>query len=275
MTKLSIDGARKDCWNLDPDDVVVVTREMVEDDPDLAQFYDKRADLPPQEDLVQSIMLFGVKQTILIKKMAESVYVVDGRQRTKACREANERLRKLGQPEKKVPAILQIGSESDVVESMILTNEHRLEDGIMAKAEKASRYIASGRTPKETAVLFGVKPATIKHWLSLLDLTPSVRKAVDAGQIAASAAAKLVSLPSAEQKEALAEALAAPDAPKPTGKKLTALARSARAKATGQRPRTVRTRGEIEQAVKLVKGKIAEKVLLWVLGGEIDWDDLG
>jgi len=35
MTKLNIEGARKDCWNLDPDDVIVVTKEMVEEDSDL------------------------------------------------------------------------------------------------------------------------------------------------------------------------------------------------------------------------------------------------
>jgi len=220
---------------------------------------------------VQSIMLFGVKQTIIIKKQAERVYVVDGRQRTLACREANARCRKLGQPVKKIPAILQIGSEADVVESMILTNEHRLAESLMAKAEKAARYIASGRTPSEAAILFGVKLTTINQWTKLLDLTPSVRKAVDAGQVSASAAAKLVSLPAADQKKALAEAL---EGGASSEKKLGALARSARTKATGKKPRLMRTQSEVKQALEIVENSKYAPVLHWVLGREIDWDSL-
>lgn len=268
MTKLAIEGTRKDCWNLDPDDVIVVTTEMLREDPDLSQFFDRRADLPPQEDLVQSIMLFGVKQTIIIKKEAELVYVVDGRQRVLACREANARLRKLGQPEKRVPAILQVGSEADVVESMILTNEHRLDDTTMAKAEKAARYIASGRTEKEAAVLFGVAVPTVKAWLKLLDLSAPVRRAVDEGKIAASAAARLASLPRDEQKAALSEALEGEE--KVSGGKVAAVARSAKAKATGKRQQSLRRKAEIEAALENATG-VAAAVLRWVLGGNDDW----
>lgn len=271
MAKLNIEGARKDCWNLNPDDVVVVTKEMMSEDPDLAAFYDPRADLPPQEDLVQSIMLFGVRQTILIKKEADRVYVVDGRQRVIACREANARLRKVGQPEKRVPAILQIGSEGDVVESMILTNEHRLADSVMAKAEKAARFISAGRSISQTAVLFGVGEPTIKIWLKLLELAAPVRRAVDEGKIAASAAAKLHKMSKEEQKEALAEALESTE--KPTNSKTTALARSARAK-TGKKTRGIRTKGEVEQALELASGKLAKRILRWVLGEDIDWEEI-
>jgi hypothetical protein len=85
-----------DIYYFDPDDVVLVTDES-------SPLYDERVHLPVKEELVINMMYApdgevpqGVLKVCVGRRNPETgkVEITDGRQRAKACREANRRLKK-------------------------------------------------------------------------------------------------------------------------------------------------------------------------------------
>ena len=82
---------KTDLLLFDPDTLVIVEDEG-------SALRDDRAKLPYDERLVLSMMVRGVLQPVIVRKNPETdrTEVVDGRQRVKACREANKRLKKEG-----------------------------------------------------------------------------------------------------------------------------------------------------------------------------------
>ena len=79
MGKSAIDAPRVNAFSLDPDEVVLVT------DPKHVLF-DKRALLPPDEQLVKSIMAKGVLTPIHVFRDGDKVLVINGRRRVTAAR---------------------------------------------------------------------------------------------------------------------------------------------------------------------------------------------
>lgn len=203
-TKQAIPGKRSNLFRVDPSDLTIVGLDTEHGEGD-HPLWDPRVELPVEEGLVRNVMVYGVIDPIKVRKEGEEIIVVDGRQRLRAAREANERLAAEGKEELLVPVVVKRGDDAFMFGVMVSANENRQDDDILAKANKASRMLAMGKDNKEVAIAFGVTEQAVRNWLAMLELHPEVIEKVKNGSIAASAAAKLAPLGRDEQVEALAE----------------------------------------------------------------------
>lgn len=234
MPKASRDAlkakGKTDVYYFDPADVVLVENEK-------SVLYDERVKNDFRESLVLNMMYApdsdgppqGVLKVLLGRRNPETgkVEIIDGRQRTKAAREANKRLKKQGAEPIRLPVLLRRASSDQRVMAMLISsNEHATEDSPLAKARKAQRYIDLGRDEKEVAALFGISPATVKNLLALLEAPAAVRSAVESGKISVSDGYRLARLEPAEAKGKVAELVE--KAPRVPGKKRSKNASKAR-----------------------------------------------
>lgn len=219
-----------DVPTFDPDDVVLV-------DDKASALYDERVDNDYKESLVLNIMFApeGVPQGIIEplsgrrNRETGKIEIIDGRQRTKAAREANRRLKKQGLEPIRLPVWIKRASDQSAMGMLISANEHRTEDSAENRAKKIQRYIALGRDEKEVAVLLGVSESTVKNLLRLLDAPAAVRNAEAAGKISTSDSYKLAREAKTDPEQAkkmLAELLE--KAPRTPGKKRSKNAKKAR-----------------------------------------------
>jgi len=203
----------------------------------------------------------GVLEPILVRRNQETgdVEVVDGRQRVKAAREANKRLKKQGLELIRVPAMPQRASDHKAMGMLISANEHRQDDTPLGRAKKAQRYLDLGRSEAEVAALFGISTASVKNMLSLLDAPAAVRSAVESGKITTSAGYKLAKLEPAEARKKVDELIE--KAPRTPGKKRSKNAKKAREIVNG---------GASNGASKKFEKEIAEMIASWIEKG---WND--
>lgn len=202
----------------DPKEICIVGLDEPFVDVDSShELYDPRKDLPVDENFVEDIALNGVIHPISVTKIGDSVVVVDGRQRLKAVRTVNERLKEKGYDDLLLiqATVVQHTGTADMLGRLISANSHHQADSIMEKARKAARLLNLGRSEQEVAVRSNVTKQTIDNWLKLLRCIPAVQNAVDTGKISASAAAELADLPPDEQMEMLQKLL------EESGKKIT------------------------------------------------------
>lgn len=266
MAKQAIEGTRLNAFGLDPDEVVIVGLDDGEG-PD-HPLYDERVALPLDEALVRNIMVFGVIEPIVVRKNGTFVEVVDGRQRVRAAREANARLREQGSEPLAVPAVVKRGDSGQIM-GIMLSTFLRQDDTPIAKAQKVARYLDTGKSEAEAALVYGVSAQTIRNWMALLELAPAVQAAVTAGQIGAVAALELRDLPHREQ-ESKVETIIANGASASAGE----MRRQRKARAD-------KSEGDAERAKvvsRIVLRKVAESdkfdslpdearaLLLWILG---------
>jgi len=261
MPKASRDAlnakGKTDVYLFDPDDVVLVTDEG-------SALYDERVDNDYKESLVLNMLHapdgvpLGVIKNLVGRRNSETgkVEIIDGRQRTKAAREANKRLKKAGLEPIRLPVQLRKANDQRAMSMLISANEHSTEDSLLNKAKKAQRYIDLGRDEKEVATLFGVSEATVKNMLRLLDAPAAIRNAADAGKITASDAYKLAREEPDEAKKKLGKLLE--HAPRTPGKKRSKNAKKAREIVNG-----VRSETKSEDAV-------AKTIASWI---ENNWND--
>lgn len=232
MPKASRDAlqakGKTDVFFLDPEKV-----KLVEDEK--ALLYDERVKAPVDEDLVVNIMYApdgktpqGVLEPILARRNPETgdVECIDGRNRVRANREANKRLKKMGLPQVWIPTLLKRADDSRLFAMLVSSNEHRTDDSPMNRAKKAQRFIDLGHGEKEVAVLLGTSEATVKNLLRLLDAPAVVRNAVDAGKITTSDGYKLAREEPEVAKKKLAKLME--HAPRVPGKKRSPNAKKAR-----------------------------------------------
>lgn len=221
----------------------------------------RRVALPVMEELVLNIMVLGVLEPVLIAKDPETgkVVVVDGRQRVKAAREANKRLKKQGSPLVKVPCIMKKAAPGRLA-GMMAGTTIRQDETPLGRAENMAKMRDLGTPEEEIAVFYGVSLPTVKNHLSLLVASAPVRNAVEAGKIGTTAAYKLAKLEPEEQKKRLAEAIEAAEGA--TTKREKSRARN---KAVDSGPK-MRRRGEIEELLASADNGLVKSVLKWVLG---------
>jgi ParB family chromosome partitioning protein len=203
MGKATFDAPRVNAFRFDPEDL-----ELVVDHHD--SLYDSRVELPVDEALVLNIMACGVITPVVVTKRDDHAVVVDGRQRVKAAREANRRLRERGLEPVLVTAVTRVGEEADLFGMLIASNEHRQDDSVLGRARKCARFITMGRSEKDAANRFGVGTQTIRLWLEMLSgCTPDVLAEVEAGRLSASAAIQMSKLSRDRQDAMMQEARAA------------------------------------------------------------------
>jgi ParB family transcriptional regulator, chromosome partitioning protein len=167
--------------------------------------YDPRVELEPDESVIRSIMFKGVIEPVIVWKDPETgdVCVVDGRQRVKANREANKRLKKQGEKPKLIKAIVQRDNHKGLIGVMVMANEGRTEVTPLGRAAMAQRLLGAGYNEDELATILHCSQAAAKNYLALLDCSAPVRNAIQAGQIPATQAYKLSKLDVGEQKKTI------------------------------------------------------------------------
>lgn len=195
----------QDLHYLDPNDLVIVGIDTKHKSPKDHHLFDERIKLPLDDNMVKNIMVYGVQQTVICQMDGDELIVVDGRQRVRWAREANKRLAAEGKEPYAVPIRVKKGSEATMFGVMVSLNEIRQDDELLLKADKAVRMQDMGKSTEEIAITFGVTTQAIDMWLKLADASTPVREAVQNGQIAATAAAKLAELSRDKQKKALKE----------------------------------------------------------------------
>ncbi len=187
---------RTDCFWYNPESLVIVSDKT---DP----LYDPRVELPVNDDLVQNILYKqqGVLEPVLIVKDGKQRVVVDGRQRVRAACRANEILKSKGIGALQIPCVFKRGDSADLFAMSISTNEQRVEDNPLEKAEKLKRLLNQGFEYSEAATIFGVTVETIKRWEKLIGLEPDVKDDIRDGKLSASAASKLAEKSRVEQRQ--------------------------------------------------------------------------
>lgn len=222
-------AARGQVFYVHPNRVTIIGRDT-EHRAGEHPLFDERAHRSPDEARVRNIRVYGVKHAVTVRKNGthatgkfkgeDVLEVIDGRGRAIDCREAYTLAEKAGEE----PPLLKIEflreDEDTQVGVMISLNELRNGDTPMAKAKKAGRIIGMGRSIADVATMFGVTEMGVRQWLALLDLAKPVQKAVERGDIAASAATQLGKLSHEEQEAKLSELIAtAPKGKRPTAQK--------------------------------------------------------
>lgn len=261
MGKDALNAKTRKYFFMDPIELTLVTDKA-------HPLYDPRVEREPEERLVRNIISYGVKNPILVRKNGDKVEVVAGRQRTKAAIEANKRLERDGFEKILVPVIPARGDDKSMVGVMILENELRQDDNPFEKANKALNLYNAGWGEDELATVFGVTEQTIGNWLRLHDLSDSVKDAVQAGDLSASAAGELAHLDREEQDKQLEEL-------QTDGEKLTAAkVRNAVQEKDGKPPVKLRPKREIMKIMEVVQSRDDERsqafleCLQWLMGGE-------
>lgn len=189
---------RGDLLFFDPDTLVLV------EDPS-HPLYDERVHLPVPEWLIESVMEVGVLEPIGVRKNGvreDNTPIVEvsyGRQRTKAAREANKRLRAQGKELVRIPAVVKRGDAADLFGMSITENQARQADPPMVLARKMQRYLDMGRDMTQTARTFCMTKQTVKVHLKLLELHPELQKMIDSGKLSINVAKKLVVFPQEQQ----------------------------------------------------------------------------
>lgn len=193
------DASRTNTWLMEPDRFTLV------DDPS-HPLYDPRVHNPVSNELVESIMTYGVIEPVIVKKNGEEIEIVDGRQRVKATLEANRRYQADGMDTRiKVPFMQRKDDDNRLYGITIAANEIRTQDPPLVKAEKAQRALGYGKTEREVAIDFGVTLQELKRLIGLLNLCPEAKEALKDGSLSATAASKLTPLSRTEQKKRLEE----------------------------------------------------------------------
>lgn len=192
---------RSDLLYFDPDDLVLVTDKS-------HPLYDERVSLPLDESMVKNIMVKGVIEPVTVRKNGEAdgkpiVEIVFGRQRVKNAREANRRLTAEGKQPIRVPGVFKRGDDGDLFGLMISENEIRKDDSPVNRAKKIQRYLDMGRSVEDAAVTFGLEVQSVKNILGILDCADDVQKAMEQGQVPASAAKEFAKMPRERQEETL------------------------------------------------------------------------
>jgi ParB family transcriptional regulator, chromosome partitioning protein len=187
----------------DPDKIKLVTDKK-------HPLYDPRVEFEPDESLIRSIMFKGVVEPVIVWKDPETgdVCAVDGRQRVKANREANKRLKKQGEKPKLIKAVVQRGDHKSLMGVMVMANEGRTDVTPLGRAAMARRLLEAGYNEDELATILHCSATAAKNYLALLDCSAPVRNAIQAGQIPATQAYKISRLDVAEQKKTVEKMIA-------------------------------------------------------------------
>lgn len=177
-----------------PDAFIIIGWDT--EDGDLHELYDERASWPVDPGLVSDILVNGVLQPVHVRASGGKMFVMDGRQRVKAAREAASR----AAVEILVPYIVVDGADAiDAMGIMISLNEHRQEDDPLIRASKAARMKRFGATLDRIAIHFGVSKSAVKQWFKVLNGCNELHAMMREKRIGMAAAYEVAKYPREEQ----------------------------------------------------------------------------
>ena len=165
--------------------------------------FDERVFIPIDTNLVKNITVYGIQQPVLARQEAGKYYVVDGRQRVRAAREAVKAQGSAGEFQVKVPVRVLKADDRRVSGIMISANEHRQGDEVLSKAFKAVRLMDLVGDINTVSIAFGRSEAQIRNWFTLAEADSSLHSAIRLGTVGASAAIEIARLPREEQVKAV------------------------------------------------------------------------
>jgi len=202
MSKKTVLGASRDVGGsviaVDPDVPVIIGYDTKHKQGEHPQ-WQHRASLPVDESLVQYMMAHGFPGIITVQKDGPNIIVVIGRQRVKAAREANNRLKEMGRPGIRVLCQTRKGTDAQLIASTISENAIKVKYGAMDQAYDAQNYINYGASDEDAARALGKTVPYTKKILTLLDLHPKVQQAIRDEAISAFAGFELTRLTRDEQ----------------------------------------------------------------------------
>jgi ParB family chromosome partitioning protein len=271
MAKQALPGAKRlNGFAMDPEALTIVGLDT-KDGPE-HPLYDERVKKPLLEGLVLNIMKYGVLEHVLVRKNGDQIEVLAGRRRVRHAREANKRLLAEGAVPVLVPCTVKRPKDAEALGILISENENREGDSPVVRAHKAQRLVDYGQSETEIAVTFGLTTQGVKNLLQVLELSPKVQKAIEAGSISYTAATELRDLTHNDQDVKLDELIASGATTVAEAKRQ----RTARKKgnggdagARGARPgvSTLRKVAENEEFVNELSPD-AKALLAWMLGDE-------
>jgi ParB family transcriptional regulator, chromosome partitioning protein len=234
--------ARDNLWSIDPMEIGIVGGKCLPEEEQgprdtevdkTHDLWDKRLKIALTEEFVASIYSRGVLEPVLIVKIGDHPFVSAGRRRVRAARRANIARKKAGEPLLMVSCKMRRSTGVVLKEEAIIENEHRLNDDVPTKIEKAMDLLDKGVSEEKVGEIFGVGPNIVRGWKAYQDCaTDEVKAAVNAGRLSAHAAATLAKLAEPdEQRAKLAELITSGE--KVTARKIQTAAKVARGEATG------------------------------------------
>lgn len=199
--------SRGQTFDYDPDDVTLVT------DPS-HPLYDPSVHAPPSQKLVDSVVAYGIKEPIVIRRNGTDkdgraiIEVVDGRDRVKAGRLAKKLLVAAGKPSILIRAVLEKGlRDADAETVMVICNEHRRIEDVVTRAEKLKRYLAHGHNEQQARLAFGMRGYGFKVLMEVMEMGQAVQEALREKKITMEIARTLACLPESKQAKALEDTL--------------------------------------------------------------------
>lgn len=171
-------------------------------------------------ELVHSLREIGLLQPIVVRPNAQGYEIVAGERRWRAAQEAGWST---------IPALVRETADEDLLRDALLENLHRVQLNPLEEAAAYQQLLSDfDVTQEDLADRLGRSRPHLSNTLRLLKLPPAVQRRVAAGVLSAGHARALLSLPTEEQMEVLAnrivaeglsvrttEELVASDVPKP------------------------------------------------------------
>jgi ParB family chromosome partitioning protein len=174
--------------------------------------YDPRVEWPVNEKLVcNMVRTKRVRVPLHVRENGKKEdgtinwEVVEGRQRVKACIEANRRLVEAGEDPIEVMILTEKGDEDKLLADVVISlNEHRVGNTPMYRAKMVLRLEEKGYSKADIAdIMGGVTTQTIDGLLNLFKLSKKWQNAVDSGQVTIDLSKSVINMPREEQDEAL------------------------------------------------------------------------
>lgn len=149
-------------------------------------------------ELVHSVREFGLLQPVVVRDKGDGVYeLIMGERRTRASREAGLAT---------IPAIVRDTADEDLLRDALLENLHRAELNPLEEASAYQQLLEDfGTTQDELARRLGRSRPQISNTIRLLRLPVPVQQRVAAGVLSAGHARAVLSLPTEELMQRLAD----------------------------------------------------------------------
>ena len=153
----------------------------------------RRLQRPLKPQLVEAAAIHGIKKSIIIAKISDAATVIDGKTSVRVLRAANHLRAQRGLPTLTIKCTVQRDTSREaIMTTMVLLNNHRQEDVLADKIEKARELLDVGVSEEKVAMLLLIELATLRDWLVFDDTAnDDTKAAVSDGLISASVGIEL------------------------------------------------------------------------------------